>query len=242
MSDIVERLRIMGNGKLNLANQAADEIEVLHQRIAELENNVEKSLYWNALKDEQIAASQAREQQLRIALRTIRDSHQTGTLWKIAEEALDAVTRERDDLHEASDRNTALDKLSSVTKKFDSLQQRVTELETAIDEQMIVTHLGVFERNDNPKDAINKLMEWSKVVGEYFCKEENKELHQRITQLENLRQSEKDPTSDCPDVLIAKSILSSLIEERDKLRELDKVNISLIKRQTELIDELRKAS
>jgi hypothetical protein len=35
--DIVDRLRIMGNGKLNLANQAADEIERLREGLALIE-------------------------------------------------------------------------------------------------------------------------------------------------------------------------------------------------------------
>jgi hypothetical protein len=49
------------------------------------------------------------------------------------------------------------------------------------------------------------------------------ELRQKIAALGQRRRDESDPTSDCPNVLMAKTIVQSLLDERDMLKnELDR--------------------
>jgi hypothetical protein len=49
------------------------------------------------------------------------------------------------------------------------LETRLEHVERTIDEEMIVCHLGTFEREDDPKVAIQHLMNWAQGVGEYFA-------------------------------------------------------------------------
>ena len=56
------------------------------------------------------------------------------------------------------------------TCSCEAYKKRIAELEAAIDEQMVVTHLGVFNSGDDPKAALHKLMCWSEDVGAYFAK------------------------------------------------------------------------
>lgn len=63
--------------------------------------------------------------------------------------------------------------------------ERIKQLERALDDQMVSTHLGVFGPKDDPIMAIHKLMCWSQDVGAFFAKD-------RIAQLEDaLRESHK---------------------------------------------------
>ena len=55
---------------------------------------------------------------------------------------------------------------------------RIEQIESAIDAEMVATHLGVFGEQDDPKKALNSLMVWSESVGGYFAKEKIKELEQ----------------------------------------------------------------
>jgi len=49
------------------------------------------------------------------------------------------------------------------------LEARIKEIERALDEQMVVTGMGVFDPSDDPKAAIAMLMDWSRGVGAYFA-------------------------------------------------------------------------
>jgi len=60
------------------------------------------------------------------------------------------------------------------------LLERIKTLVSAIDEEMVVSHLGVFNEGDDPSAAIKKLMLWSQGVGEYFAKERITELEQQL--------------------------------------------------------------
>ena len=60
---------------------------------------------------------------------------------------------------------------SSYYKDLLEAQEQVAKLVQALDKQMVTTHLGVFNADDDPDAAIHKLMCWSQDVGEYFAKE-----------------------------------------------------------------------
>ena len=53
------------------------------------------------------------------------------------------------------------------TTEADALLARVKQLESAIDEQMVSTQLGVFESGDDPVRAIKLLMDWSQDTGAF---------------------------------------------------------------------------
>ena len=55
-----------------------------------------------------------------------------------------------------------------------ALKRENEELRNAIDQEMVIAHLGVFNRGDDPVKAIKELMLWSQGVGEYFAKEKLK--------------------------------------------------------------------
>ena len=61
------------------------------------------------------------------------------------------------------------------------LLAEIERLTSAIDEEMIVSHIGVFNRGDDPVKAIKSLMLWSQGVGEYFA---NEKLKERVKELE----------------------------------------------------------
>jgi hypothetical protein len=52
-----------------------------------------------------------------------------------------------------------------------ALHQRVVELEHAIDDKMVVAHIGTFEKDDDPTEAVCKLMNYAQSLGEYFIKD-----------------------------------------------------------------------
>ena len=56
------------------------------------------------------------------------------------------------------------------------------ELRNAIDQEMVIAHLGVFNRGDDPVKAIKELMLWSQGVGEYFAKEKLAALKAQSTE------------------------------------------------------------
>lgn len=62
--------------------------------------------------------------------------------------------------------------------------ERIKQLERALDDQMVITHLGVFGPKDDPIMAIHKLMCWSQDVGAFFAKD-------RIAQLEDALRAAK---------------------------------------------------
>jgi hypothetical protein len=61
--------------------------------------------------------------------------------------------------------------------------KRIAEFVNALDEEMVVSHIGVFKTTDDPRKAIKDLMLWSQGVGEYFAAEKAKE---RIAEMEEM--------------------------------------------------------
>lgn len=63
-------------------------------------------------------------------------------------------------------------KIQSLRDQLAAAQARIKQLESALDQEMVITHLGVFNPGDDPVKAIKELMLWSQGVGEYFAKEQ----------------------------------------------------------------------
>ncbi len=62
-------------------------------------------------------------------------------------------------------------RLQEAADEIETLRQRVAGLEHAIDDKMVVAHLGVFEKGDDPTEAVCKLMNYAQSLGEYFIKD-----------------------------------------------------------------------
>jgi hypothetical protein len=63
-------------------------------------------------------------------------------------------------------------KFLEINIENEQLRQRVAELEHAIDDKMVVAHLGTFEKDDDPNEAVCKLMNYAQGLGEYFAKDQ----------------------------------------------------------------------
>lgn len=81
----------------------------------------------------------------------------------------------------------AAEELASLKQQLAEAKQETKELRNAIDQEMVIAHLGVFNRGDDPVKAIKELMLWSQGVGEYFAKDklaalkcENEELRKYL--------------------------------------------------------------
>lgn len=59
--------------------------------------------------------------------------------------------------------------LAEAQAKIAAVERENEELRNAIDREMVIAHLGVFNRGDDPVKAIKELMLWSQGVGEYFA-------------------------------------------------------------------------
>lgn len=49
------------------------------------------------------------------------------------------------------------------------IQKELDDIIEAIDDEMVCCHIGVFNRGDDPRVALNKLMKWSEDTGAYFA-------------------------------------------------------------------------
>lgn len=81
-------------------------------------------------------------------------------------EQLTARVRDLEEQYElaANLANTSMDRVRE-------LEEENARLVSAIDEHMVVSHIGVFNRGDDPKDALNKIACYEQGIGEYFGKE-----------------------------------------------------------------------
>lgn len=76
-------------------------------------------------------------------------------------------------------RNNIAEFIRDADKKEETLRAEVERLTreryalvSAIDNEMVVSHIGVFNLGDDPKIALNKLMCYAQGLGEYFAKEQ----------------------------------------------------------------------
>ena len=63
---------------------------------------------------------------------------------------------------------------------------RIKELESAIDNELVVSHLGVFNSGDDPKVALNKLDCYAQDIGAFFAQERLKEQAAEIARLKGV--------------------------------------------------------
>jgi hypothetical protein len=75
-----------------------------------------------------------------------------------------------------------LRRLAAVEAENEALRARIAEFVAALDEEKVVSHIGVFNEHDDPRKAIKDLMLWSQGVGEYFAKEENEALKAELAE------------------------------------------------------------
>ena len=69
--------------------------------------------------------------------------------------------------------------------EMQNLADQLTRYRAALDHQMVVTHLGVFNDGDDPVEAIKKLMDWSQGVGEYFARDKYRAvMEQAVKEME----------------------------------------------------------
>ena len=106
-----------------------------------------------------------------------------------------------------------------MTQTIEQLRARIAELEeenarlvSAIDEHMVVSHIGVFNRGDDPKDALNKIACYEQGIGEYFGKELRDQLAASQAYAEQLR--------------VALIAVRDDLELRMRIAEDDSLNIS----------------
>lgn len=75
------------------------------------------------------------------------------------------------------------EEIASLRQQLAEAQRENAELRNAIDQEMVTTHLGVFNRGDDPVKAIRELMLWSQGVGQYFAMESLGDwVHERMQQ------------------------------------------------------------
>jgi hypothetical protein len=98
---------------------------------------------------------------------------------------------EKNCVPEAVGRLRSREVVATLVDEIASLRQRVAGLEHAIDDKMVVAHIGTFEKDDDPTEAVCKLMSYAQSLGEYFikdklatCEKERDELRQKVAELE----------------------------------------------------------
>ena len=64
--------------------------------------------------------------------------------------------------------------------------ERITELERAIDNEMVVSHIGVFDSSYDPKEALNKLQCYAQDLGAFFAQNQLKEQAAEISRLKGV--------------------------------------------------------
>ena len=95
---------------------------------------------------------------------------------------------------------------------------RIAELEAAIDNELVVSHLGVFNSGDDPKIALNKLQCYEQDLGAFFAQDQLKQQSAEITRLKALVGKCKDGiegalSDDLPYINECKEALASIKEE-----------------------------
>lgn len=76
-----------------------------------------------------------------------------------------------------------------LTTRVRELEEENARLVSAIDEHMVVSHIGVFNRGDDPKIALNKIACYEQSLGEYFGKELKDQLAASQVYAEQLREA-----------------------------------------------------
>ena len=108
-------------------------------------------------------------------------------------------------------------------EQVEKLTKERDELVNAIDNEMVVTHMGVFNAGDDPKVALNKIYCYAQDLGKFFaedaCKEQlaalaeqNAKMREALANLEEaarcVQAGEWDKQSINPERMAAKEALS----------------------------------
>lgn len=80
-----------------------------------------------------------------------------------------------------------LETISSLELQVEKLTKERDALVNAIDNEMVVTHMGVFNLGDDPKVALNKICCYAQDLGKFFaedaCKEQLAALAEQVEKL-----------------------------------------------------------
>lgn len=87
-------------------------------------------------------------------------------------------------------KDNAIKAIEQLTARVRELEEENARLVSAIDEHMVVSHIGVFNRGDDPKDALNKIACYEQGIGEYFGKELRDQLAASQAYAEHLGSTE----------------------------------------------------
>ena len=112
---------------------------------------------------------------------------------------------EKNCMPEAVGRLRSREVVATLVDEIETLRQRIAELEHAIDSQMVVAHLGTFEKDDDPTEAVCKLMNYAQSLGEYFIKDKlaacEKELAASQVQVQQIREAMRDYFNQYPHMM-----------------------------------------
>jgi hypothetical protein len=120
---------------------------------------------------------------------------------------------------------------ATLTARVEATERRLKLLEEVIDEEMVVSHLGVFERDDDPKVALNKLQCYAQDLGSYFAQDELNQLKaENATLRTQLQQAEQD-----------REEAHAMVRETARLRDQDQtIAANMIGRKNDHINGLNK--
>jgi len=65
--------------------------------------------------------------------------------------------------------------ITTIREQVEKLTKERDELVNAIDNEMVVTHMGVFNAGDDPKVALNKICCYAQDLGKFFAEDACKE-------------------------------------------------------------------
>ena len=65
-----------------------------------------------------------------------------------------------------------VDDIDEATELINKLEEQNKRLVEAIDHEMVIRHLGVFNRGDDPVDALRTIAQYDCDLGAYFAKQE----------------------------------------------------------------------
>ena len=124
----------------------------------------------------------------------------------------------------------AMQEIESLREQVEKLTKERDELVNAIDNEMVVTHMGVFNAGDDPKVALNKICCYAQDLGKFFtedaCKEQLATLAEQIEKLKDALKTVVDDAEECTDhddwtamllSLETYHIASTCLEEIDEL-------------------------
>ena len=104
-------------------------------------------------------------------------------------EMLSIISNEKEVFHSAESLYAALYDAApeaDVQAEIAKRDARIAELEQSIDNELVVSHLGVFNPGDDPKAALNKLQCYSEGVGGFFARYQ---LHEQAAEIARLKEA-----------------------------------------------------